>query len=268
MKNGKILIVETIDTIIKMKTMLLTEAKMLLNNHKPLPSSTTFFSSLKNKLVIGFDLEWRDPELVSIIQLSTATQAYVIDISVKKFSKEEKQIYYVELYNILNAIFMNTLVTEDGTPIDIALCCFGLKNDYERLKEVLVVAEVDNDVINKSKSMMMVDNKNANITNNKTNGRNNILLSKSLPKLDDLNHIYDFSLPPLIVDMLLKDENYIQTISNSIILLCNNSNNNNNNNDDDKNDAMHTKKQNELIQTKVSKLVTMLFSNSRMTEQM
>ena len=68
--------------------------------------------------------------------------------------------------------------------------------------------------------------------------------------------------------MLLKDENYIQTISNSIILLCNNSNNNNNNNDDDKNDAMHTKKQNELIQTKVSKLVTMLFSNSRMTEQM
>ena len=43
---------------------------------------------------------------------------------------------------------------------------------------------------------------------------------------------------------------------------------NNNNNDDDKNDAMHTKKQNELIQTKVSKLVTMLFSNSRMTEQM
>ena len=113
--------------------------------------------------------------------------------------------------------------------------------------------------------MMMVDNKNANITNNKTNGRRNILLSKSLPKLDDLNHIYDFSLPPLIVDMLLKDENYIQTISNSIILLCNN---NNNNNDDDKNDAMHTKKQNELIQTKVSKLVTMLFSNSRMTEQM
>ena len=50
MKNGKILIVDTIDTIIKMKTMLLTEAKMLLNNHKPLPSSTTFFSSLKNKI--------------------------------------------------------------------------------------------------------------------------------------------------------------------------------------------------------------------------
>ena len=48
----------------------------------------------------------------------------------KKFSKEEKQIYYVELFNILNAIFMNSLVIEDGTPIDIALCCFGLKNDY------------------------------------------------------------------------------------------------------------------------------------------
>ena len=41
---------------------------------------------------------------------------------------------------------MNTLITNDGVKIDIALCYFGFKNDYKRLKQVLVVEEGDNNV--------------------------------------------------------------------------------------------------------------------------
>ena len=201
---------------------------------------------------------------VSIIQLSTANQAYIVDISVIKYNndKKKKEIYYVALSKFLNSIFNNVLPLEKasddvGIDIGVVLIGFGLKNDYKRLKEVFDNYRFMNN--NTKARVLRTDdeqkgNYNGIMLHNAAVGSTSNGQIKSLPDINELRHVYDFSLPPINIDMMLEDPNYIRNLSNSVVILCK--------------DTKDVKTRNEMVQAKVIKIVDMLFENNEMIQKM
>jgi hypothetical protein len=59
--NNKIFFVDTVDAILKMRHMMADEALLLSQNNTI--NNCNKYGNHNNKLIIGFDLEWRDPQL-------------------------------------------------------------------------------------------------------------------------------------------------------------------------------------------------------------
>ena len=176
--------------------------------------------------------------------------------------KKKKEVYYVALSKFLNSIFNNVLPLEKasdgiGGNIGIVLIGFGLKNDYKRLKGVFDNYRCMNN--NSKTSVLRTDdeqkgNHNGIMLHNVGEDSTNNGQIQSLPDINEVRHVYDFSLPPINVDTMLEDPNYIRNLSNSVVLLCK--------------DTQNIETRNEMVQAKVIKIVDMLFENDEMIQKM